>query len=74
MSILSLNVKFVCSLKANGLSPKDPLPSTLREELTTFLSSLNVDVSLNSFTDKGLFTGTQIDPEHTNRKDGAAKR
>ena len=59
--------------KANGLSPEDPLLKTLREELTICLSSLNVDVSLNFFTDKGLLTGTQIDPEHTKRKDGATK-
>ena len=66
-------MKIFFIFKANGLSPEDPLLKTLREELTICLSSLNVDVSLNFFTDKGLLTGTQIDPGHTNRKGGAAK-
>ena len=51
-------MKVFLIFKANGLSPEDPLRKTLREELTICLSSLNVDVLLNFFTDKGLLTGT----------------
>ena len=65
--------KYFSFLRLTVYPPEDPLLKTLREELTVCLSSLNVDVSLNFFADKGLLTGTQIDPEHTKRKDGAAK-